>query len=128
MWKKVILRLCDGNFFRVSCQLSTSHEDPHAFLTNLIVHSPLDRGHGWGKRLLYAVRGWLSVNGCTHLHIDDCSDAYRRPQENVYLQVGATYDDPVEGPEMTWQLRQEGQEGQEGQDMPDDMLIVTELD
>lgn len=126
MSQTFILRLCDGDFFRVSCQLVTSRDDPDAYLTNLIVHSPLDRGQGWAKHLLYAVRGWLLARGCTGMHLDDCSDAYRQPH-NVYLQVGARYDDET-GPEMTWTLSEEGEEGDPHHQEGEIFLIVTEVD
>ena len=130
-----VLRLCDGDFFRVSCQLVTSRDDCRsttAYLTNLIVHSEMDRGHGWATHLLNAVRKWLIARGCTSLHLDDCSDAYRQPH-NVYLHVGATYDQET-GPEMTWSFlpypTQEGEEGEEAEEGEEGeiLFIVTEVD
>lgn len=69
-------------------------------LKTIEVHSPSDRGKGWGTKMLHAMRGWLFERGCRRMIWDDLSQRYRKPH-NVYLSIGATYD-ADDGPEMTW--------------------------
>ena len=80
-------------------QFIPCQEEKKLYITSLYV-APSYRNCGIGTRLIDWVIDYSLLTKIDSIHVDDMSDNFRK-LNNIYTNVGFTYDDQFAGPEMT---------------------------